>query len=128
MDTPDREERGHEADECDAAGDGGDLGERRELRRVTAGFLTCQDVWVFHPAEVEVSFSLDGGDFSGATSTTFGGPEPTPGRRIRDVSFELPGVEARYVRLRAGNITLCPPWHKGAGSKAWVFADEIVVE
>ena len=35
---------------------------------------------------------------------------------------------ARYVRVRGRNIGTCPPWHKGAGSKAWLFVDEISVE
>jgi len=37
-------------------------------------------------------------------------------------------VEARYVRVRATNVGTCPTWHPGAGGKAWVFADEIVID
>jgi hexosaminidase len=35
---------------------------------------------------------------------------------------------ARFVKVRAVNISVCPSWHKGAGGKAWVFVDEITVE
>ena len=41
------------------------------------------------------------------------------------LSYEAP---ARYVKVLAlGQIT-CPPWHAGAGGKAWLFCDEIIVE
>ncbi len=32
------------------------------------------------------------------------------------------------VRIRAKNRKLCPPWHTGAGNKAWIFADEILAQ
>jgi hypothetical protein len=32
------------------------------------------------------------------------------------------------VKIHAMNRGVCPPWHLGAGGKAWLFADEIVVE
>jgi hypothetical protein len=37
-------------------------------------------------------------------------------------------LETRYVRVHAINLGICPEWHRGAGHKAWVFADEIVIE
>jgi hypothetical protein len=37
-------------------------------------------------------------------------------------------VPARYVRVRAKNVGVCPAWHPGAGGKAWIFVDEIIVE
>jgi hypothetical protein len=36
--------------------------------------------------------------------------------------------EARFVRIKARNVGICPDWHPGAGGKAWLFVDEIVVE
>jgi len=43
------------------------------------------------------------------------------GRQLKD-------VEARFVRLRATSIGVCPPWHPGAGENAWLFVDEIEVQ
>ena len=36
--------------------------------------------------------------------------------------------KARYIKIIAKNSGNCPDWHKGAGEKSWIFADEIVVE
>jgi hypothetical protein len=35
---------------------------------------------------------------------------------------------ARFVRVKAKNIGLCPDWHMGRGDKAWLMIDEILVE
>ncbi|MCD6347789.1 MAG: hypothetical protein J7L96_10250, partial [Bacteroidales bacterium] len=35
---------------------------------------------------------------------------------------------ARYIRIKAKNRGVCPVWHKGAGGKAWLFADELIIE
>jgi hexosaminidase len=37
-------------------------------------------------------------------------------------------TKARYIRVTAANIGTCPPGHKAAGAKAWLFIDEIMVE
>jgi hexosaminidase len=34
---------------------------------------------------------------------------------------------ARYVRVTAKSVGLCPPWHPGRGQNAWLFVDEIIV-
>ena len=41
--------------------------------------------------------------------------------------LQTPG-ELRYVRVTARNVGVCPAWHPGAGGKAWMFSDEIVIE
>lgn len=38
------------------------------------------------------------------------------------------GASARYIKVRAKSMGLCPPWHHGAGGAAWLFADEVIVE
>jgi hypothetical protein len=35
---------------------------------------------------------------------------------------------ATHIRVVAKNIGTCPDWHQGAGGKAWIFADEIIIE
>ena len=47
---------------------------------------------------------------------------------VRYFSSLVMGVPARYVKVRAKSVGICPPWHHGAGKKAWLFADEVIVE
>jgi hexosaminidase len=45
----------------------------------------------------------------------------------RPQEFRFAPSPARFVRVRARNVGICPSWHPGAGEKCWVFIDEIVV-
>ncbi len=105
-----------------------DLGASKPVRRIAATFLQDNNAWIFFPTSVRFEISADGKvyrtAFEGGT-----GVEPQKEGAIRTtVSSVLGEVEARYVRIRATNIGLCPPWHKGSGHKAWLFVDEIEVE
>ncbi|MBT6865973.1 MAG: hypothetical protein HOA19_01345, partial [Candidatus Marinimicrobia bacterium] len=42
--------------------------------------------------------------------------------------IETLNIDSRYLRIQAINRKTCPDWHDSAGGKAWIFADEIVVE
>ena len=35
--------------------------------------------------------------------------------------------EARFVKVNAKNIGICPEWHPGSGNRGWLFVDEIVI-
>lgn len=47
---------------------------------------------------------------------------------IRVCEYALHDVRARFVNVHARSVGVCPPWHQGAGGKAWTFCDEITVE
>jgi len=105
-----------------------DLGEVRPVVRIAAGFIQDQNSWIFMPAEVEFALSEDGVEFEVVGVARNDVPQDAEGAIVRD--FTIDGVDrvARFVRVRARNIGLCPDWHKGAGHKAWIFSDEIVIE
>ena len=105
-----------------------DLGREREIARVAVGFLQDQNSWIFMPLEVEFALSTEGTRFEVIGVVKSDVPPEVDGAVLEDFSKEGVNRKARYVRVRARNMGLCPDWHKGAGHKAWIFADEIVVE
>jgi hypothetical protein len=46
----------------------------------------------------------------------------------RSVEISFQALNARFVKIFAKNIGVCPPGHKWAGRKAWLFVDEVMVE
>ena len=54
--------------------------------------------------------------------------QQAPTVTVKNIEIEFPKTTARYVKIKAQNINVCPEWHKGAGGKAWLFIDEIVIE
>jgi predicted alpha-1,2-mannosidase len=105
-----------------------DLGRERYIERIAAGFLQDQNSWIFMPQEVEIALSADGVDFEIVGVIPNDVSAEADGAIVKDFSKEGVNRRARYVRVRARNMGLCPGWHKGAGRKAWIFSDEIVIE
>ena len=57
-------------------------------------------------------------------------PVPAAAREVSilEISQKVPAVNARFIRVFAKNLGVCPAWHAGRGEKAWLFVDEILVE
>ena len=104
-----------------------DLGSVKVLTEVRTGFLQEQRSWIWMPSEVEYATSTDGESWRVAGTVVNDVPERRDGGVVKDFIFDLGGVEARFVRVRATNRGPCPDWHQGAGNRSWMFADEIVI-
>ena len=105
-----------------------DLIQPQEIRKIAAGFLQDQNSWIFLPESVEFSLSMDGKNFN-MVAVISSDISPTEEKAIiKDFAYELKNTRTRFVRIHAKNRGACPPWHKGAGEKAWIFADEIIIE
>ncbi|MDX1387569.1 MAG: glycoside hydrolase family 92 protein, partial [Acidobacteriota bacterium] len=106
-----------------------DLGEQSSLRRVGASFLQDQRSWIWMPAEVVVSISIDGEEFREVARMTPGVAPDAEGIVLREMVTNLPTPsEARFVRVYAKSFGEIPDWHPGRGDGAFIFIDEIIVE
>jgi len=105
-----------------------DLGASQTVRRIAVGFLQNQKSWIFPPETVEYSVSQDGNAFTKVAEWKLGAPTKDESEKIENLASGSINRSARYVRVYAKNIGVCPAWHAGAGEKAWIFADEIVIE
>ena len=105
-----------------------DLGKPRKIRKLAAGFLHNAGSRIFLPASVEFAVSENGRDFRAAGTAVNDRPPLSAEKAARDFAAEIPGLRARYVRVHAKNIGVCPEGHPSAGEKAWLLADEIIVE
>jgi len=104
-----------------------DLGESSTIHNVTLTYLVQTAAWIFGPTEIEYAVSDDGKTFQ-----KVGAVKKEPGqwkdeRGVNRFSRDLNRVKARYVRVSAKNIGVCPDDHAGKGGKAWLFVDEISV-
>ncbi len=105
-----------------------DLGEVKEVRRLAMGFLQDQNSWIFMPHAVAFETSLDGERFEPAGEVANDVDESAESAVIRDFGAAIAPRRARYVRVRASAPIMCPAWHKGAGNRSFIFADEVIVE
>ncbi len=105
-----------------------DLGEQMSINRLTGSFLNNIKTWIFLPRKVVFSVSNDGENFETVAELDNELPENYPEKEIKEFTVEIPAKEVRYIRVFAENVSIVPEWHMGAGGKAWVFCDEIIVE
>lgn len=105
-----------------------DLGRVMKVNEVGAGFLQDNYSWIFYPSEMLISFSIDGKSFDRIEKIENLVNPKADGLITQNLNRKFNNVRARFVKVVARNIGKCPDWHKGAGHKAWLFADEIIIK
>jgi hexosaminidase len=104
-----------------------DLGKIDSIMSVSVAFLQNSVNWIFMPDTVIISLSRDGKRFHSINELWNDVPKKTDRPIIKQFSQGFPMTKARYIKVRAKNPGVCPPWHEGAGEPCWLFTDEIVV-
>ncbi|MBK7379722.1 MAG: family 20 glycosylhydrolase [Ignavibacteriales bacterium] len=104
-----------------------DLKGTQIINEISIGFIQDVSSWIFFPVNVEIYSSQDGVDFelikSFETEVT-----KNPDVQIKNFNSQFEHLSARYIKITAKNLGTCPDWHYGAGGKAWIFADEIIIK
>jgi len=117
--------QGYEQNDLDATID---LGGVKTVSKITAHFLKDHHAWIFAPTRVQYEVSEDGKTYTSVGSADFAAPASAEEPSIVTVSQPVQSARARYVRVFARNLGVCPSWHLGMGEKAWLFVDEVLVE
>ncbi|MBN2357149.1 family 20 glycosylhydrolase [candidate division KSB1 bacterium] len=117
--------QGFEQDDFEAVVD---LGKVTPIQAIACNFLQDINSWIFLPVEVGYAVSSDGVHFHNIAMLTHDVPQKAQDALVRNFRDVFLDTSARYVRVFAKNVAICPDWHPGAGGKAWVFVDEIRVE
>ena len=104
-----------------------DLGEKKEIKSISADFLHHLGSWILLPKRVIYSLSEDGKRFNVAGNHEI--PESNDVRvKYVDVEhqFDTP-AQTRYIKVEIEGTKICPHWHYGVGLPCWFFIDEITV-
>ena len=103
-----------------------DLGKEDKINAIKLNVLKQENSWIYLPASVEFFISNDGINFTSAGKLipcASGSWEDE--RRIEQ---KLNNTSGRYVKVLAKNYGKIPDGKPGAGTPAWLFADEIEVK
>ena len=103
-----------------------DLGKKQRISDISTGFIQDENSWIFMPVEVEFFTSKNGKKFKSAGKVVNDISPKEKGSIVKNYGVKTRG-KARYVKVVAKNRGVCPPYHKGAGGKCWIFVDEVVV-
>jgi hypothetical protein len=105
-----------------------DLGVLKNICELSLGCYQNQGDWIFMPMEVKFATSADNKNFTELPTVKNQVSEKINGTVIRDFTVKFNGKPVRYIKVHAVNRGNCPAWHPGAGKKAWIFVDEIVIK
>lgn len=106
-----------------------DLGEEKEVGRVSVHCLENNGPWIFAPRGLRVWTSADGKNWTQRLERRYpvnAAMQPAKTHLLSE-PFAAP-VRCRYVKVLVESLLKNPPWHPGKGQKCWVFVDEILVE
>jgi hexosaminidase len=101
-----------------------DLGTKKPVSKVTIDVLYNDGSWIHYPKSIEVLVSNDGKVFK--SLQLISNEEIVSKNGMVDISF--PSEECKFVKVIATKIDKIPDGFPGAGSNAWLFVDEIMVE
>jgi len=104
-----------------------DLGERRSFQQLTVSCLQSTPSWIFMPREIQIFVSDNGIDFQFLSKIETNTDTRREDIFIEDFTQNFGQSGGRYIKVVAVNFGLNPNWHDAAGSKCWLFADEIIL-
>jgi alpha-L-fucosidase len=116
--------QGYEENDFEAAID---LESIIDINNISVRFLQEINSLIFMPPFVEFSTSEDGTNFKTISRIKNDIPENKKSVQIKEFASGFSNMKARYIKITAKNIGTCPKGHPGAGKKAWLFLDEILV-
>jgi hypothetical protein len=105
-----------------------DLRQVKPVSTFGAGFFQDNNAWIFFPSKIEFFVSDNRTDYRSAGVIKNDVPLEKEGGILKTFEIQVKPINARFVKMVATNIGVCPPGHKGNGGAAWMFSDEIFVK
>ncbi len=98
------------------------------IQQVSLGVLNMPYSWIFPPTEMKVYAALNPDYFQEVGTLNTDQINTRLENGHRDLLIKTKSIQAKYLKVIARNVGICPPGHAGEGEKAWLFVDEIIVE
>ena len=97
----------------------------QRIDSVISSFYQYNLSWIFMPKQILVYTSLDGDNYYERAKLSPPISVKQEGQFFKEFVMSFPEVEAKYIKIKAINYGVCPDWHPAAGSKSWLFVDEV---
>lgn len=104
-----------------------DLGEK-EISELQLGILSDKGNYIFAPVRIELYSSQDGENFELLAEEDYEAEKADDPDGVKTFTLKLPqSVRPGKLRVVASTIDRLPDWHPGAGAKAFLFVDELML-
>ena len=105
-----------------------DLGKIKKVSSVNINFYQYSNSWILIPKNITIFYSNDKIKWIKSKERINISKPYKRGKFIENISFEKLDINTRYIKVVAENFGKLPSWHEAAGSKSWLFVDEITVQ
>lgn len=106
-----------------------DLLQKDKLSTFTIGCITNYGMAVHKPKSIRIAVSEDNETYREIAGQYFTAEEIfREGTFIEDISVDMKGTEARYVRVTAEGAGICPDEHVRPGQETKLCFDEVIIE
>ncbi len=95
-----------------------DLGKETDISSISIRFFNNKHSWIYPPKEIQATFIDNKKQYYNVEDTN---------NLTKKVTIKTK-VKTRFIKLKIVNFGIIPKEKKGAGHKAWLFIDEIIVE
>ncbi len=100
-----------------------DFGNITELNEITFRFFKGEGQWIYLPKNIEILTSNNGIDFKSIHKIS----DISTKTKIATISQSFKNLQTRYLKFSIANYGEIPTGKQGAGHKAWLFLDEVVI-
>jgi len=98
------------------------------VKLVETNFIVNTYDWIFLPEEVSVEVSADNSNYMQVGKVRYKTDQDSRLQYKQNIKMQFEKKTIRYLKFKAKNIKTCPEWHHGAGGKAWIFMDELLIK
>ncbi|WP_448548084.1 glycoside hydrolase family 97 catalytic domain-containing protein [Thalassotalea fusca] len=105
-----------------------DLEKITRINTISVGFLQSILHSILLPTTVEFLLSNNGNEFTKVGQQEYVTMADVPDYQRKRFQVAVEQKSARFVRIKAKNISQLPAWHIRPAQEAFIFADEIVVK
>ncbi|NSL88161.1 family 20 glycosylhydrolase [Chitinophaga sp. Mgbs1] len=94
----------------------------QDIHLLGANTINATDNWIYPPKQVTFSVSDDGKSYREVYKQT-----SFTGKGVNKIRGSVNNVRGRFIRLQMKNYGTIPAGAPGAGSPAWLFVDEFII-
>ena len=104
-----------------------DLDTMTSLNSISINFYQYINSWIVIPKNIQLYKSTDQIKWTKVKSLEGFSEIKKRGKFIKEAIFQDLKIESKFIKIIAENFEELPSWHEAAGSKCWIFTDEIII-
>ena len=105
-----------------------DMDSITNINTIEINFYQYINSWILIPKKIAILSSNDGENWIEEKEMNKLDNAKKRGKFIKKITLDNLNFESRFIKIQAENYGKLPSWHEAAGSKSWLFTDEIIIK